>query len=52
MHLDRDSSVQSGLGSLPGIIPEDNFGFYQDVNPDHRCSANPIATTQWWLGGP
>ena len=30
---------------------EDNFGGYGAVNPLHRCSSGPNATTQVWLGG-
>ena len=33
---------------LPG--GEDNFGWYQTVNPVYRCSASADSTTQWWIG--
>ena len=29
---------------------EDNFGWYQTVNPIHRCTRNDTSTTQWWFG--
>ena len=29
---------------------EDSFGLFAARNPDHRCSRNDQATTQWWLG--
>lgn len=29
---------------------EDNFGYYDTVNPVHRCSSSPDSTTQWWFG--
>ena len=30
---------------------EDNFGLYGCINPKHRCSSHPTATTQTWFGG-
>ena len=36
----RDSSVES----------EDNFGYYEKINPLHRCTSGDNATTQWWFG--
>ena len=30
---------------------QDHFGFYGCVNPKHRCSSSPQATTQTWFGG-
>jgi len=41
-------SPQTGAVKLPG--GEDNFGFYETVNPVHRCSSGPESTTQWWFG--
>ena len=29
---------------------EDNFGYYDTVNPLHRCSSGNNSTTQWWCG--
>ena len=29
---------------------EDNFGWYETVNPIHRCTRNNTSTTQWWFG--
>ena len=57
MHLDSYWSVNCGLVRAPGAISndgdgEDNFGRYQTMNPDHRCSSNSTAMTQWWLGEP
>ena len=38
----------------PGVKPhEGNFGFFlnkHNINPRHRCSADPTATTQYWFG--
>ena len=39
----RNDSVASPGG-------EDNFGFYQTINPLHRCTLGDNATTQWWFG--
>ncbi|XP_044165913.1 uncharacterized protein LOC114949482 [Acropora millepora] len=36
----RDSSVES----------EHNFGYYDKMNPLHRCTSGDNATTQWWFG--
>ena len=36
----RDGSVES----------EDNFGYYEKINPLHRCTSGDNATTQWWFG--
>ena len=33
-----------------GGLGEDNFKFYARINPVHRCSPSPTATTQTWLG--
>lgn len=32
------------------IGTEDSFGYYDQINPAHRCVQNDKATTQWWLG--
>ncbi len=34
-----------------GGVGEDNFGVYDCVNQDHRCTSSQSATTQTWLGG-
>lgn len=53
MHTD---SYWSGLNRCqwnPGsgaVSHEDNFGFYDVINPQHKCTENPLSTTQWWLG--
>ena len=36
----RDSSVTA----------EDNFGYYNKINPLHRCTSGNDSTTQWWFG--
>jgi len=30
---------------------EDNFGFYDRLNPKFTCTMNGDSTTQWWFGG-
>ena len=42
------TSQSTGAVRLPG--GEDNFGWYQTVNPVHRCVSSDDSTTQWWLG--
>ena len=39
----RNDSVELPSG-------EDNFGFYQTINPLHRCTSGNNGTTQWWFG--
>ena len=34
-----------------GSEAENSFGYYQCINPIHRCSSSPTSTTQVWLGG-
>jgi len=42
------TSPLAGAVISPG--GEDNFGFYQTINPAHRCSSSNNSTTQWWIG--
>ena len=42
------TSQSTGAVQLPG--GEDNFGWYQTVNPVHRCVSSDDSTTQWWFG--
>ena len=53
-----DSFHNHNCGFLPtGGIPcdtnkgEDNFGYYECVNRNHRCTSSLTATSQTWLGG-
>ena len=51
LHID---SSFSGCAFKPntGAVPsEDNFGYYNSVNVNFRCTAGDDATTQWWFGG-
>ena len=55
-HLVIDSSMQNGCdfdGSISdqAVHSEDNFGFYDVVNPKFRCTSSQNATTQFWIGG-
>lgn len=54
--INSDKSKQSGCdfdGSQGSVSDENNFGRYRPgtANPDHRCSASPASTTQYWFGG-
>ena len=42
------TSARNGSVALP--TGEDNFGYYDTVNPLHRCTSGDKATTQWWFG--
>ena len=42
------TSACNGSVASPG--GEDNFGFYQTINPLHRWTSGDNATTQWWFG--
>jgi len=33
------------------VYSEDNFGYYDKINTNFRCTAGDEATTQWWFGG-
>ena len=37
-------------GAIKDPAGEDDFGWYETVNPIHRCSSNNNSTTQWWFG--
>lgn len=53
MHTDSYWSVKNGCYWNPGagaVMHEDNFGFYDVINTQHKCTANSLSTTQWWLG--
>lgn len=53
MHTDSYWSGRNGCFWDPragSISNEDNFGFYEIVNPQHKCTESSVSTTQWWLG--
>ena len=54
LHTDSDKTDNCEFKSTGskhcGGAGEDNFGHYSCVNPVHRCSSSPNATTQIWLG--
>ncbi|KAJ7389760.1 hypothetical protein OS493_029181 [Desmophyllum pertusum] len=33
------------------VSSEDNFGFYNNINQNFRCTMTNSQTTQWWFGG-
>ncbi len=47
--LDVGDTVSCNNTGLPEE-EEDNFGYYNCINPAHGCSSSPSATTQMWLG--
>ena len=52
-HLPTDSSLTScrfKIAHDSSVESEDNFGYYDIVNPLHRCTSGDNATTQWWFG--
>ena len=53
-HIDS-SEIGCQFVATPGSISnENNFGQYsnsREVNKKFRCSAHPLATTNWWFGG-
>ena len=42
--------TSQSTGAVRLLGEEDNFGWYQTVNPAHRCTSSNDSTTQWWLG--
>ncbi|CAH3018803.1 unnamed protein product [Porites evermanni] len=42
--------TSQSTGAVRLLGGEDNFGWYQTVNPAHRCTSSNDSTTQWWLG--
>ena len=53
MHTDSYWSGRNGCEWDPGKdarFGEDNFGFYDFTNPQHKCTESASSTTQWWLG--
>ena len=51
MHFTFGCNFSPNGSYFCGGLGEDNFGFYDCINPAHRCSSSPTATTQTWLGG-
>ena len=52
MGLHTDSSlVLCKFNACVGTVSnEDNFGFYEGINPKFRCTQEDSSTTQWWFG--
>ncbi|XP_028411738.1 uncharacterized protein LOC114534489 [Dendronephthya gigantea] len=51
LHTDNtegDCDFRPTVGIISG---EDNFGLYDNVNQDFRCTATNASTTNWWFGG-
>ena len=47
LHRDNTLNVCDFSGEAGAKLSEDNFGFYDVVNPSHRCSSNASSTTQF-----
>ena len=53
MHTDSYWSGRNGCFWDPrngAVVGEDNFGLYDVINTQHKCTENSLSTTQWWLG--
>ena len=50
LHLDNYYGPSKGCDLGGGIDNEDNFGFYDAINSDFRCTASMSSTTQVWFG--
>ena len=37
-------------GTMGAVTSEDNFGYYNVINPAFRCTENQNGTTQLWFG--
>ena len=51
--LHTDSSYKGcKFDATEGAVPgENNFGYYATINNLFRCTADQVATTQYWFGG-
>ena len=51
LHTDPNYLTCQFNGKQGASYEEDNFGHYNHVNPNFRCTADQSATTNWWFGG-
>ncbi|KAL9953348.1 hypothetical protein ACROYT_G040750 [Oculina patagonica] len=52
--LHTDSSMPGSCAFKPNagaISSEDNFGYYNTVNKNFRCTMGDVHSTNWWFGG-
>ena len=54
LHIDSSYKVkpcgQFTSARNSSVTAEDNFGYYNAINPLHRCTSGNDSTTQWWFG--
>ena len=51
LHIDSSLKGCQFDPTAGSVSSEDNFGFYDYVNPKFTCTMNADSTTQWWFGG-
>ena len=51
LHIDSSHKGCQFDPTAGSVSSEDNFGFYNVVNPKFTCTMNEDSTTQWWFGG-
>ena len=51
LHIDSSQKGCQFDPTVSSVSSEDNFGFYNAVNPKFTCTMNGDSTTQWWFGG-
>ena len=51
LHTDSSNNVCGFDPTQDAVLSEDNFGHYNYVNSNFRCTADANATTNWWFGG-
>ena len=54
LHIDSSYKVkpcgQFTSARNSSVTEDDNFGYYNAINPLHRCNSGNDSTTQWWFG--
>ena len=51
LHIDSSVAGCAFKPNAGAVYSEDNFGYYDKINTNFRCTAGDDATTQWWFGG-
>ena len=50
LHIDSNKSGCNFDARSGSVSYEDNFGYYEYINPKFRCTEGDLSTTQWWFG--
>ena len=50
LHTDSSLVLCKFNAAVGAVSNEDNFGFYEGINPKFRCTQEDSSTTQWWFG--